>query len=339
MSTPTTDVREWLRAQGVDVPDRGPLPKSMRAQYDEAHATIPAADEELEPDEPADAGADYDGGVTDADFVSAAPPPAAAAGAPARPQAGERRPRSVRRRQPASGGVRRVWARATGSDTTAAKDTGKSKRKRMSLEGFVEELYGDLAWLAGGAGAVPLARMLQVQASYAGVIAEQQFKETIVDRALQPIARAQGAFAAFNGLAGPPVFVSGIMAQGQRVQTVRPVVDDHGQPVYQTGPDGNPVRDPETGALIQATMITEDFDTRTKMMFVGLRYCLLQMSKVTDKTAKEIIAHGEQRMERGRQVDEMIAWIFNMPGPDIAESRDEEEAIKRAQQLIGGPDK
>lgn len=342
MTTPTTDVRVWLREHGEEVPERGPIPKSMRALFDEAHAPAgPAGPEpdDAEPDEPADAGASYDGGVSAADFVSAEPPPAAAAAAAGAAPAGERRPRSVRRRQSGRASVGRVWARATGSDA-GAKDTGKDtkKRKRVSLESFVEEAYGDLAWLAAGAGAVPLARMLQVQASYAGVIAEQQFKETVVDKFLQPVARAQGALAAFNGLVGPPVFVGAIMTQGQRVQYQRPVVDEHGQPVYLRDPaTGDVVRDPETSAPVQATMIEEDFDTRTKMMFVGLRYTLLQMTKVTDKTAREIIEHGEQRMQRGREVDDMIAWIFNMPRPETAESRDEEEAIKRAHRLIGGP--
>jgi hypothetical protein len=334
VTTATTDVREWLRGQGEDVPERGPIPKSLRARYDEAHVTAPPELDD-EPDAPAAAGDSYDGGVSADDFVSAAAPPATAPAAPGRRHAGERKPRSVRGQRQAGGTARKLWARASGSSAADGKEQKPKARKRISLEGFVEDLYADLAWLAGGAGAVPLARMLQVQASYAGVIAEQQFKDTIADTVLQPVARAQGALAAFNGLVGPPVFVGGIMTAGQRVQMTRPVVDDDGRPVYQQGPDGAPVRDPETGELIQAVMIVEDFDTRTKMMFVGLRYCLLQMTKVTDKAAADIIAHGEQRMARGREVDQMIAWIFNMPAPPT-ESSDEEEAIKRAQSLIGG---
>lgn len=323
----STDVRDWLREHGQEPPERGPIPRGMRAAYDEAHATAPA-DLDGEPDEPG-AGS-YEGAVTAADFAGAAPPPTA-------PAAGERQPQSVRGTGRALGSVRRAWAR--GKDTGAGADRGKGKRKRISLQGFVEDLYGDLAWLAGGASMVPLSRILNVQASYAGVIAEAQFKDTIVDTALQPVARAQGALAAFNGLVGPPVFVGAIMTTGQRVQTEHVVADEHGQTVFRQGPDGSPLRDPDTGALVPATMISEDFDTRTKMMFVGLRYCLLQMTKVTTKAAKDIIAAGEQRMNRGREVDELIAWIFGMPSPaDTRESTDEETAIKRAQSLIGGDD-
>lgn len=338
MTTATTDVREWLRGQGVDVPERGPIPKTLRAQYDEAHATAaPELGGELddEPDTPAAADS-YDGGVSADDFVAAAAPPGTAAAPPRTRSSGERRPRSVRGKQQQTGRARRFWERAAGTDSSGTKDKGKT-RKRISLEGFVEDLYSDLAWLAGGAGAVPLARMLQVQASYAGVIAETQFKDTLVDTALQPVARAQGALAAINGLAGPPVFVAGIMTTGQRVQITVPVVDADGRPVPARDPvSGDVARDPATNEPLQAVEIREDFDTRTKMMFVGLRYCLLQMTKVTDKAADEIIAHGEQRMERGREVDRMIAWIFGMPSPDTQESRDEEEAIRRAQSLIGG---
>ena len=337
MMTATTDVREWLREQGVDVPERGPIPRAMRAQFDEAH-TGPA-DPDAEPDTVAGGSDSYDGGVSADDFVTADLPPGQAA-----PPAGggkrstrERAPRSVKGRRQAGGSVRRFWDRSGAGSSDPGKDNKKSARKRISLQGFVEDLYADMAWLAGGAGALPLARMLQVQASYAGVIAEQQFKDTLVDTALQPVARAQGALAAINGLAGPPVFVAGIMTAGQRVQISVPAFDADGRPVPALDPQtGQPVRDPETGELMQAVEIREDFDTRTKMMFVGLRYCLLQMTKVTDKAASEIISAGEQRMARGREVDEMIAWIFGMPSPGTAESRDEEEAIKRAQSLIGG---
>ncbi len=288
MST-TTDVREWAKTQpdlAGQVPDRGPLPRTLRDAYDQAH---PAPEPE-----PA-----YDAGVTEADFP--AEPPAE----PAQP---EQRPRPVRAQATRSRLKNRLWGSSQGTD-------GKPKKKppRISLTSFVEEAWADLAWLA--APVPPLRRVLDAQAPYAGVVLEDAVKGTIVDTVLQPVAKAEGAIRAVNGLMGPPVFVMGILTRGQRVKLVdedgKPVLDGTGQPAT-------------------------DYDTPTKMMFMGLRYCLLQMTKVSAGQLRAVQERSEDRVQRGREVDKMIAWIFGMPEPAEEQVSAEEEAIRRAQQMMGG---
>jgi hypothetical protein len=295
--TTTTDVREWARTQpdlAGQVPERGPLPKSMRDAY---HAAHPVPGEVL-----GDGEADYDGGVTEADFP---PEPE-----PAATQAGERKPARVRGTTRKGSGLReRLW----GGQPKAKAGPKAKKRPRISLTSFVEDAWSDLAWLA--APLPPLQRVLYAQAPYAGVVLEDSVKGTVVDTVLQPVARAETAIRAVNGLAGPPVFVLGILTRGARVQV--------------TGPDGQPLTDDEGQPVT-------DYDTPTKLMFMGLRYCLLQMTKVTAAQLSAVQERAEDRLERGRAVDEMIAWIFGMPAPpDVAAG--EEEAIRRAQQMMGAP--
>jgi hypothetical protein len=288
MST-STDVREWAKTQpglAGQVPERGPLPRTLREAYDAAHPAPPA-----EPD--------YDGGVTEADFPPDESPAAAA----------EQRPRRVRGTAKPKGLRERLW----GAKTTSK---GKPKPKRISLTSFVEDAWSDMAWLA--APLPPLQRVLYAQAPYAGVVLEDSVKGTVVDAVLQPVARAETAIRAVNGLMGPPAFVAAIMAKGQRVQVIE-YVDDDGNPHPLIGADGSPVT---------------DYDTPTKFMFMGLKYCLLQMTKVSAVQLRAVQERAEDRLERGREVDRMIAWIFGLPEPPDLVSA-EEEAIKRAQQMMG----
>jgi hypothetical protein len=280
MAPATTDVRQWLREQGQDVKERGAIPGDLQALYDEAH-TGPG----VVPGEVVD-GSLFDGGVTEADFPPAdddddgsAPP------AGGRPKGRERRPRTVKP-GPAKGGFReRVFG--------GAKAAGRPKARgpRLSLSDWAEETWSDLAWLA--APVPPLAKILTIQAPYAGVVFDEQVRGTPVDTALQPLAKYSGAFRALNGLAGPPVYVGMICAMGQRVQvadpaTGQPLVDALGQPVTV-------------------------FDQRTQMLMQGLRYSLLQMTKISELNAEQIHARTEASTERMRVVDQIIADLFDLP--------------------------
>jgi len=300
----STDVREWLKAnpvEGEDVPERGPLPKTLKDRYTAAHP---------EPDD-----------VTSADDY----PPAddtTAGSEPGGSTAGEQRPRRVK----ASGGRApwqdRLWGRA---GSGKAGKPAKPKPKRIPLVDFVEEIYSDLAGLAGDTGLIPLQRCLQFQAPYAGVIAEQQIKGTIVDTAMQPLARASGAFSALNGLVGTPLFTVWIMAAGGREERPVPVVDQDGQPVH----------DKDTGE--PAYQMVMDFDSRTKMMFFAHKYCLLQMSKVTAKDFSQIQERADLLINRAKEVARVQAWMFGLPEPaEDADPSAEEEAIARAKKLMGG---
>jgi hypothetical protein len=283
MPASSTDVRAWAREQGHDIPSsRGPLPKHIKEAYAEAHPApvVPGVVEE--------SSFDPSMGVTEADFPpdDDYPDPSGAASSESAPKTkGERKPRAVKP-PPAKGGWR---TRLFGP----AKPTAhKAKHARTSLSDFAEETWADLAFLAQPI--PPLARILDIQAPYAGVVFDDQVRGTIVDTLLQPVAQYSGMIRGLNGLVGPPVYVGLICATGARVQVTTP----DGKPVVD--PDGNPVT---------------DFDGRTKMLFQGLRYSLLQMSKITEVNAEAITARRQESEARKMAVEVMIATIFDMPMP------------------------
>jgi hypothetical protein len=254
---------------------------------------------------PPAAAADYDGGVSADDFTQAAEPPAQ----PTAP--GERKPRTGKALASRKGLRERIWGPSRGKKTT----TRKGKTPRMPIADAVEEIWSDLAWLA--APVPPLQRMLYVQAPYAGVILEDTVRGTVIDPFIQPVVRNLEAIRAIDGLVGPPVFVTGITLTGQRV----PLVNPDGTPAMVKAPDGT---------AVQAT----DFDARTKLMFIGLRHSLLQMTKVTGAQLEAVQERGEDRIRRGQQIDKLISWIFGMPERPPEQSSAEEEAIRRARDIF-----
>ena len=307
MMAGSTDVRAWLREQGRDVPERGPVPRSLREEYDAAHrrpgpviAGDPAMIEESDyPD------LDPSGGVTEADFPpgdgdggyaddaegDGAPPPAR--GQRQAPAARERKPRTAG--PPKRPGLRERLFGPPPKDGKRRKIGGG--RARVPLGDFAEETWTDLAWLA--APLPPLAEMLTIQAPYAGAVFDEQVKGTVADAILQPIARNANTFRALSGLVGPPVYVAAICATGQQVEV--------------------PVIDPATGLQARTPegvgIVTMDFDGRTKMLFMGLRYSLLQMVKISDRSIEAIEERAQAAAENNRKVEAIIARIFGTPPP------------------------
>lgn len=280
MASPT-DVRQWLREQGRgdEAGTRGLVKAELVKEYEDAHPArvVPGAVEDDYPD----AGGDVTAGSVPAGDV-AAPVRAAKAAAG---KSSERPPKQVKPPRAKS-----IKERIFGGPP------GKSKpktggRARVSLGDFAEETWTDLAWLAQPV--PPLSRILTIQAPYAGTVFDETVKGTFVDAALQPFARYADSFRALNGLAGPPVYVAMICALGRREQVTDPRT---GQPAV--WPDGSPVM---------------DYDARTKMMFAGLRYSLLQMTKIGDVRAEEISERTSTMAERMRAVDVMIENLFAVP--------------------------
>jgi len=236
----TTDVREWLKAnpdrlpEGRDVPTKGRIPGDLQAIYDQHSAPSPAQSP-LAPD----TDPDYDQGVTDADFITADEPPEPAT------TAGERAPRKIRaaRKEQARGLRERIWGGGGGKTARP-----KKKHPRVSLKGFAEDMFLDLAWTFQGL--PPLEKILYLQAPLAGQVVEDTCKGTVADTLLQPVARIDQQFKAIEALTAP-VWVAAIMARGEK------------EPVYDAA--GN-----EVG---------QDYTAGTKLMFGMLRHSLLSMSR------------------------------------------------------------
>jgi hypothetical protein len=208
-----TEMREWARDNGYEVPDRGNLSKAIRDAYDRAH------DGE-------------DGGVTAADFgddndVTTASPPPAGDDAPPKAPPRERPPKRVRGKAPAV--TRKAWKFWQGTSTGG----GKPKGPRTDLSEFAADVWADLAMIT--APIPPVSRVLAVQAPYAGVVFDQAVKGIpLVDSLLQPVARATVSLRALNGLIGPPVMVASICLDGEdgwvHDQAGRLVIDEDGRP-------------------------------------------------------------------------------------------------------------
>jgi len=269
MSAATTDVREWAKAQGYEVGDKGRLSRALRDEYDAAHQE-PGGEPGAPPgpEDEAGPGGGYDGGVTEADF-----PPGPAAAEPAadgaQEAAGEARPRRVARtRRPARTFAERVW----GGGGDKAKRPAK-KHPRVSLKGFAEDMFLDLAWTFQGL--PPLEKILYLQAPLAGQVVEDTVKGTAVDRVLQPAARFDRQFKAVEALTAP-AWVAAIMVRGRK--------DENG-----------------------------DYSPETKLMFSGLRHALLSMSRITDTDFEQLKTKSEELRTASGQIDAMIAWLFEMP--------------------------
>lgn len=257
-----TDVREWLRSQGEKVGARGQIRQELIDKYNTAHGLPPGA-------VPPPAGS-YDAGVAEADFPEPDSGPSDPGGKPESPAGTERKPRVVKGQPARARFTERIFKRQPGARR-------RSRQPRVDLSDFAEETWLDLAWLAQPI--PPLAKIFTIQAPYAGAVLDEQVKGTIVDAALQPLARYAGVYRALNGLIGPPVCVLAICAQGRR--------------------------DPKTG----------EYDMATQMMLGMLKYSLLQMARVSDLKADQIAERTEDMAARMAVVDKIVEDLFTMPGP------------------------
>jgi hypothetical protein len=265
----TTDVREWLRAHpevtgGEEVAPKGNIRKPWQAAYDAAHPADPVQS----PTALDNGEADYDLGVTKADFIQAAEPP---------DDTGETPPRRRRTRaaQPAkTGRLGKLFDRKP--------KPGARKHPRIKLDNFAEGIWTDLAQVAPFP---PLRTILSFQGAYAATVLDDVVAGTFLDPILQPAARAEGTLRAIDGLFGPPIFTA-LICMAHRVET-----NAAGEPLYDEA--GWPV-----------------FDGRTQMMFAGLKYSILQMSRIADMQMEEIEQKAAEIDERNRKADALIAVMF-----------------------------
>jgi hypothetical protein len=270
-----TDVREWLRSQGEDVPARGRVPVALQRRYDEAHA----------PDDSM--------GVTEDDFPSVEAEAVTADPAPSNPVPKQEAARPARAAQRATERApRKVAAPKQGwRSLFGGKAPGKPKQRkpREDLSEFAADMWADMADVTRMI--PPVSNVLRVQAPYAAVMFDDAVKGVpLVDGILQPIARASTSLRAVNGLLGPPLLTMAICTTGSFVvneQTQQPVIH------------------PETGRPIP--------DMRTGLMLGSLRYSLKQMSRIAD--LEKVAERAEQDAIRDAQIDQLIDFIFGWQAP------------------------
>lgn len=206
-------MRAVLREAGHTLSDRGRLGADMVAEYER----IAGGD-----------GPDYDGGVTDADFggpddddltVADFPGPADSGeaeqpgegpAAPPSPKQREARPRRVRTSRPTGRDrLRAIQGRVVAGKGKPGK--GRKKHPRVPVDRLIGRGYETLGRVFMRV-SLPIGRCIQWQAPSAGLILEDAVRDTFVDRALQPIARAEHKAEAVAALAGPPVLIGMLQA-------------------------------------------------------------------------------------------------------------------------------
>lgn len=216
----TAEIRAWARDQfDGDVPDRGKLPPAIVAAYDAEHGGIDPADElemvaALDADEADDArhaAALFGEGDSEPTPAAAIPPEVRPVKRPAAKSRQTRTDRLVGRLLdgPAARGSQ------SKSKTPAKKGAATP---RTSLEKLTTRLYKTAGRILAPVSPATSA-CIQVQSPYAGVILEDALRGTVVDRLMQPLARAEEKADTVLALVLPPVACFGIEMTFMQEQT------------------------------------------------------------------------------------------------------------------------
>lgn len=204
MVSSVDDIRDWGEANGWDVSGER-LPKGLRAAYDARNDSMdtPLFDTGTFPE--------YPGGLSDPFTVP-----------DDHPEMDEIPPviKETTTVQKARGLVDRVKRAAP------AKTRGRKVRKpRVSTGKLIAMGWRGLAQMVAPIN-LPVARVLDMQAPVAGDILEDVVRDTIVDRLLQPLARANEGGEAVFALLGPPLLVAAMTSKPEVAPVLVPVLKE-----------------------------------------------------------------------------------------------------------------
>jgi hypothetical protein len=178
------DIRQWAQERGLPVSSSGPLSEDVKREY----ANRTGEDAFGTAETPA---------VPD-DMQETAPN--------VKPTVTERaKEKLARTRQP----VKKGAARAS--------------QPRVSIEGILSGAWSILGNLIAKP-SPPVGYIMQIQAPVAGMVLEDTIKGTMVDRILQPFARAEAAGETVMALAGPPVLVGLMHARPETAPVALPLL-------------------------------------------------------------------------------------------------------------------
>jgi hypothetical protein len=272
--------RTWLRDQGHEPPARGPLPPHLNTLAEEALAPEPDLDWDL---------GDDDVPAIDPDDLEPSVPMQ-----PERPPRSPRAARAERRTQPVGQRTGRLLGALRGEPKAKPAAGRKPKAPpRTSLEKFTTRAYTSLGRMLGALSPAT-GNCLQAQAAMAGVILEDTVRGTVVDRILQPAARAEDKLDKIGALVLPPVVVFA-MEQNRSAVAMG-------------------VKSPQAGMMREA------------MLMPVLRESLRIGLEVSEAYADQIKARLEKNAETEGEIDKLIALIFgqvtaeaeDVPEPEMA---------------------
>jgi hypothetical protein len=270
-----SEMRQWLHDNGRTQSMKGRISAEDKAFYDAAHGGT--APDEAEPDDLGVSAADFPGeDEAEPDTI-----------------AGEQQPKRVRTRKPAAARARSGLVRGLlGSQSSKTKKKpGPRKTPRVSLEKFTSRGWTMLGRMAMSV-SPPTGRCLQAQAPMAGVILNDIARDTVADRILQPLARAEDKLDKVFALTAPPLIVMALDMS-----------------------NGLP---PGEQAARQAILVP--------MLREALRVSL----EVTESYAEQITLRLEQNARYDAQIDKLIAMIFGQVEGEAEQAEDPEPATMSA---------
>jgi hypothetical protein len=200
------DIRAWARANGYDVADKGRLAGDIRQAWQDRDDD--SGDEEEGEGEPM--------------LIVAAPLPGPEP-IPVKPEPGSETERPPAPPPVAPGRRKGLFAR---QPTVTRRPGAKPKaRPRVSIENILSSGWalGAMA-LARKPEAVPVARIMDMQAPVAGIIGDELLRGTVVDRILQPLARGGAKAEMAVALACPPLLVGVMTARPETFPVLRPLL-------------------------------------------------------------------------------------------------------------------
>lgn len=302
-TTADEEIRDWARATGRQVGTRGRIRDELRAEF-EALSAEASGDPAAPPPPPPPA-------VDGRGPQSESKPPA--------PAAQETPPRKVP--APASGLRAKAQRALSGSGRRAPKRRPGGRRPalrdRVSTERLVERVWDGLARSMQPVN-LPVSRCLAWQAPTAGAILDEAVKDTVIDRALQPLARAEERLEKVGALVGPPVLVMALqLPQNQPVRVVQVVDEGTGVEVVQAVPW-------PAGAM------------RHQFLLTALSESLEMCVEAREALPEDVKARQAERERKREAMREIVEMFFAPPPADSAAAAAEADAMAAAREHARG---
>lgn len=199
MPTNLQDIREWGKNNGFDVNDTGPLPRGLRSAFakrDDDQVITAIVDEDPIPTDSDD---DVPGHPTAEKLQERAPKPY--------------KPTVVERARAFQDRVKKAAPKKATPVTRV--------RARIAVDRIIERAWDTIGRVIQPVN-LPVAKVMAVQAPVAGMLLEDVIKGTVVDRVLQPLARAEERSELVFALIGPPLLVGALTTE--RGQAAAPVL-------------------------------------------------------------------------------------------------------------------
>ena len=285
------EIRDWARATGRDVGSKGRIGAALRAEYERLAAE-----------------------------AGSAPPAAPAPEPPARgPESDSAGPRPAREETPPRK-VSSATSRLRERFWSGSRDKGRKRKDRgprISTERLITRGWETAARIMIQVN-LPVARCLDWQAPTAGALLEQAVEGTVVDKVLQPFARAQEKLEIAGAVLGPPVLVFALQLPQNQPSRLAEVTQPDGTLAVKEVPW-------PAGAM------------RQKVIMSALVESLDMCWEAQQRLPEEVQQRQRERENRRAAMRELVQDVFfAAPPADAAAAAQEEEAMARARERFRG---